>query len=135
MSSFLRNSQRMLEINNNSIPQNVVLYCKIVLHRYIRLTPLFITSIIVAKITATLLVDISVYEIFFRDDLVCPKLVFFEKYVFLSQLYIFRYWWRNLLYIHNLYPKEEICINWSWSLGCDMQFFALATVVLFIYAK
>lgn len=127
----------MYEINHNTFLQNAVLYGKMLLHRYLRLTPVFIMSILVTEIASALLVDVSVYEIFFRDDFVCPKSVFyfFKKYIFLSHLNIFRYWWRNLLYIHNLYPKEEICINWSWSLGCDMQFFAFATVLLFIYAK
>ena len=43
-----------------------------------------------------------------------------------------KYWWTNLLYISNLYPKtiQEECISWTWYLSNDMQFFVLAPIVI-----
>uniref|UniRef100_A0A1A9WWG1 Nose resistant-to-fluoxetine protein N-terminal domain-containing protein n=1 Tax=Glossina brevipalpis TaxID=37001 RepID=A0A1A9WWG1_9MUSC len=49
--------------------------------------------------------------------------------------YLSNYWWRNLLFIQNLFDYDDICVNWSWSLACEMQFFVLASVLLFTYTK
>lgn len=46
-----------------------------------------------------------------------------------------RFWWRNLLYINNLFSHDELCMNWTWSMACEMQFFLAFTFILFIYAK
>uniref|UniRef100_A0A1A9ZAU2 Nose resistant-to-fluoxetine protein N-terminal domain-containing protein n=1 Tax=Glossina pallidipes TaxID=7398 RepID=A0A1A9ZAU2_GLOPL len=51
----------------------------------------------------------------------------------LTRRYLSNYWWRNLLFIQNLFEYNDICINWSWSLACEMQFFLLASVLLFTY--
>lgn len=80
----------MYEINHNTFLQNAVLYGKMLLHRYLRLTPVFIMSILVTEIASALLVDVSVYEIFFRDDFVCPKSVFyFLKNIFFYHILTF----------------------------------------------
>lgn len=62
--------------------------------------------------------DISVYHINERFDEMCSS-----------------YWWRNLLFIQNLFDHRDMCATWSWSLACEMQFFILANVLLFLYAK
>ena len=43
-----------------------------------------------------------------------------------------KYWWTNLLYINNLYPWKltDGCLQWSWYLSNDMQFFVLAPIVI-----
>lgn len=46
-----------------------------------------------------------------------------------------RYWWRNLLLIHNLFDSDSLCANWSWSVACEMQFFTLFTLGFVLYAK
>lgn len=46
-----------------------------------------------------------------------------------------RYWWRNLFYINNLFEHDDLCMNWTWSMACEMQFFLVFTIILFIYAK
>ncbi|XP_055307401.1 O-acyltransferase like protein-like, partial [Sitodiplosis mosellana] len=38
-------------------------------------------------------------------------------------------------YIQNVFNSEEMCLIWSWSLACEMQFTILSTALLFIYAK
>lgn len=25
-----------------------------------------------------------------------------------------RFWWRNIIFIQNLFPLEEMCMSWSW---------------------
>lgn len=62
--------------------------------------------------------DISVYHINERFDEMCSS-----------------HWWRNLLFIQNLFDHRDMCATWSWSLACEMQFFILANVLLFLYAK
>ncbi|XP_074616380.1 nose resistant to fluoxetine protein 6-like [Acropora palmata] len=44
------------------------------------------------------------------------------------------YWWTNLLYINNFYPTSlnEVCLNWSWYLANDMQFYVISPVLLLL---
>lgn len=46
-----------------------------------------------------------------------------------------RHWWRNLLFVQNLYPNKEMCCNWTWSLGCDMQFHIMAMLLLYMHTR
>lgn len=62
--------------------------------------------------------DVSLFHIHERYDKTCSK-----------------YWWRNLLFIQNLYHQDELCLNWTWSLACEMQFYFVALTLLFLYAK
>ncbi|CAC5392295.1 unnamed protein product [Mytilus coruscus] len=40
-------------------------------------------------------------------------------------------WYYNLLYINNFFDdKENQCMQWSWYLACDMQFFALSPLII-----
>lgn len=57
------------------------------LHRYIRLTPVFIVSMLSSEIISSLLDSSSVYELSVRDDLNCRKLVLNKK-----QLNLFFNW-------------------------------------------
>ena len=43
-----------------------------------------------------------------------------------------KYWWTNLLYINNFYPWKlsEECLNWSWYLANDMQFFIISPLII-----
>lgn len=45
-----------------------------------------------------------------------------------------KYWWTNLLYINNFYPKKmsEECLGWSWYLANDMQFYVAAPFILLL---
>ncbi|XP_071493571.1 nose resistant to fluoxetine protein 6-like [Diadema antillarum] len=48
------------------------------------------------------------------------------------------YWWTNLLYINNFYPKNASsgCIYWAWYLANDMQFYLISPVILIaLYRK
>lgn len=45
------------------------------------------------------------------------------------------YWWRNLLFIQNLFLHKELCMNWSWTLANEMQFFVICTFIYVAYCK
>lgn len=49
--------------------------------------------------------------------------------------YICRYWWRNVLYINNLYSMDDMCMTWSWYLSVDFQCFIISTILLNLYRK
>eukprot|EP00794_Sanderia_malayensis_P018808 gene18808-20704_t len=44
------------------------------------------------------------------------------------------YWWTNLLYINNFYPKKlaDECLGWGWYLANDMQFFIISPLIIYI---
>ncbi|CAG5095629.1 Similar to nrf-6: Nose resistant to fluoxetine protein 6 (Caenorhabditis elegans) [Cotesia congregata] len=43
-----------------------------------------------------------------------------------------KYWWRNALFINNLFPWNELCMTWSWYVPCDIQFFIIGTFLLLL---
>ncbi|CAO1351397.1 unnamed protein product [Diamesa serratosioi] len=114
---FLKSS-RINEIQNNTLLQNMKLYGKMLLQRYIRLTPVYLVVLFIVEISMVVLKDTSLFMMGERDDLMCQQ-----------------YWWRNLLYIQNLFDFEVMCGTWFWSLACEMQFYVLTTIGLMIYAK
>lgn len=48
-----------------------------------------------------------------------------------------RYWWTNLLYINNFYPKvyADQCVPWTWYLANDMQFFIVGVIITVVFHK
>lgn len=46
-----------------------------------------------------------------------------------------QFWWRNLLMIQNLFPKDEICMTWSWYVAADFQLFIAASILLALSVK
>ncbi|KAK2548052.1 Nose resistant to fluoxetine protein 6 [Acropora cervicornis] len=46
-----------------------------------------------------------------------------------------KYWWTNLLYINNFYPTslDDECLDWSWYLANDMQFYIISPLILFLW--
>ncbi|XP_043244571.1 uncharacterized protein LOC122393052 [Amphibalanus amphitrite] len=40
------------------------------------------------------------------------------------------YWWRNLLYVNNLFDPQELCLGQTWYLANDMQMFIASPIVL-----
>lgn len=47
-----------------------------------------------------------------------------------------KYWWTNLFYINNFYPKyDEQCMYWSWFLANDMQFYIVAPAILYAFYR
>uniref|UniRef100_A0A8D8FJ14 Nose resistant to fluoxetine protein 6 n=1 Tax=Culex pipiens TaxID=7175 RepID=A0A8D8FJ14_CULPI len=58
----------------------------------------------------------------------------YEKSVFtpgiMDHITCNKYWWRNILYINNWYPFNEMCMIWSWYLANDMQLYVVAIILL-----
>ncbi|XP_037071390.1 O-acyltransferase like protein-like [Pollicipes pollicipes] len=47
-----------------------------------------------------------------------------------------KYWWKNPVYINNLYESDNMCLGQTWYLANDMQIFVLSPIVplpLYIY--
>ncbi|XP_055312462.1 O-acyltransferase like protein-like [Sitodiplosis mosellana] len=116
--NFLLNQSKLNEIKNNNLLQNLKLFGKQMLNRYIRLTPMYLIVIGCVEIITLRLVETSPFWIHDRNDVNCSE-----------------FWWRNLLYIQNFFSLEKMGVNWSWYLACEMQFTILSTALLFIYAK
>uniref|UniRef100_A0A0A1WML0 Nose resistant to fluoxetine protein 6 n=1 Tax=Zeugodacus cucurbitae TaxID=28588 RepID=A0A0A1WML0_ZEUCU len=116
--NFMRNAKQMQTIRNNSHLQNVKHFFKLLFHRYLRLGPLYLVMMGTVDLFYAYIADVSVYHISERFDEKCTQ-----------------YWWRNLLFIQNFFSHNDMCLNWTWSLACEMQYYVLATILLFIYAK
>jgi len=42
-------------------------------------------------------------------------------------------WWTNILFVTNFVNIDTGCINWTWYLANDMQFFLLLPFIVFIF--
>ncbi|XP_014602889.1 PREDICTED: LOW QUALITY PROTEIN: nose resistant to fluoxetine protein 6-like [Polistes canadensis] len=93
----------------------IKLYFLILLKRFLRLTPTYMIVIGLLEINATWYSKISVFYMIERPHETCSK-----------------YWWRNLLYIQNLFNSQEMCMSWSWYLADDMQFFVISSFLLLL---
>ncbi|OWF42953.1 nose resistant to fluoxetine protein 6-like [Mizuhopecten yessoensis] len=82
-------------------------------HRFWRLTPAYMM---------VLFVNVSLAR-YWGDGPLWPKDGF-------EQNYCEDTWWRNLLYINNMYDFGGMCMSWSWYLANDMQFFVLSPLML-----
>ncbi|XP_065367677.1 nose resistant to fluoxetine protein 6-like [Calliphora vicina] len=116
--NFLRNAEKMEIIRKNSFVQNTKQFFKMFFHRYLRLGPLYLVVMAVVDLLFAYISKVSVYHINERFDENCAN-----------------YWWRNILFIQNLFDHKDMCLNWTWSLACEMQYFVIATILLFTYAK
>ncbi|CAI6365150.1 unnamed protein product [Macrosiphum euphorbiae] len=45
------------------------------------------------------------------------------------------YWWTNLLFISNFVDVKYQCLIMSWYLSCDIQFFVIGVIVVYVYTK
>lgn len=46
-----------------------------------------------------------------------------------------KYWWTNFLFISNLIDANYNCLIVSWYISCDVQFFIIGVVLVYIYTK
>ncbi|KAF5292693.1 hypothetical protein FQA39_LY13905 [Lamprigera yunnana] len=99
----------------------VILYAKVreflamFTHRYLRLTPVYLVTILFGDVLFTYYRQSSSLNVSEQPDINCSK-----------------YWWRNALYINNLFPRSEMCLSWSWYLSADTQFFMVSTFLLIL---
>ncbi|KAJ8020507.1 Nose resistant to fluoxetine protein 6 [Holothuria leucospilota] len=90
------------------------------MHRYCRLTPVYMLSI---GVWVSLLVHLEegpyIRDYYQRNRDTCAT-----------------YWWTNLLYINNFFsfPTKQ-CMPWSWYLANDWQFFFISPLFLVLLSK
>lgn len=87
-------------------------------YRVVRLTPAYGFVIGLNEIALRYTHDRSVFEPAIFDHITCDL-----------------FWWRNLLYINNLYPQREMCMVWSWYMANDTQFYVVGIILLLISVK
>ncbi|XP_061401258.1 uncharacterized protein LOC133337009 [Musca vetustissima] len=116
--NFFRNAKKVETIRNNTFYQNAKQFLKMTFHRYLRLVPLYLVVMAAVDLLFAYIGKVSVYDIHDKFDENCAN-----------------YWWRNIFFIQNLFEHRDMCVNWTWSLACEMQYFLLATALLFIYTK
>ncbi|XP_060877768.1 O-acyltransferase like protein-like [Metopolophium dirhodum] len=46
-----------------------------------------------------------------------------------------KYWWTNLLFISNFIDAKYECLIVSWYISCDVQFFIVGVVLVYVYTK
>ena len=86
--------------------------------RYININVSFCVILLIATTIAAYLNDTSQFLMHENMEGNCKK-----------------YWWRNLLFIQNLFPFEEFCMSWSWHAAADFQLFALCSILIAIKFK
>lgn len=89
-----------------------------IVKRYIRLTPAYLVVILLSILNFNWYDKVSLYAMSENESSLCTK-----------------YWWRNLLYIHNFYEFDNMCLSWSWYLSNDMQFFIFGSFLLILSTK
>ncbi|XP_068629079.1 nose resistant to fluoxetine protein 6-like [Battus philenor] len=88
------------------------------MYRIVRLTPAYAFVIGVNELALRYTHDRTVFEPAIFDHITCDL-----------------FWWRNLLYINNLYPQKEMCMVWSWYMANDTQFYVVGIILLLISVK
>ncbi|XP_024885390.1 nose resistant to fluoxetine protein 6-like [Temnothorax curvispinosus] len=86
-----------------------------VIKRFIRLTPAYMMVLAITQLSWAWFDKTSQFYIYEKSHETCAK-----------------YWWRNILYINNLFEVDAMCMNWSWYLANDMQFYVIATALLIL---
>ncbi|KAG5322560.1 NRF6 protein, partial [Pseudoatta argentina] len=86
-----------------------------IIKRYIRLTPTYIIMIGIVQLNSAWYDKTSQFYVEERPHETCAK-----------------YWWRNVLYINNLFNHNTMCLSWSWYLSSDMQFFIIGLALLIL---
>lgn len=94
-------------------------------HRYWRLTPIYALTLMFFTTIYTLLITGPLAWIGTDQD----------GPIYSTTNDCRKYWWTNLLYINNFYPKygsETNCMGWGWYLANDMQFYMVLSPIIII---
>ncbi|XP_054732314.1 nose resistant to fluoxetine protein 6-like [Anastrepha obliqua] len=116
--SVLHKKKQIERIRQSSFIQNIKEIVKIVSRRYLRLAPLYYVMICASYLTLQYLDNTRG---FYLTGVMAEKCE--------------HYWWRNVLFIHNLFEHREMCLVWTWYLSCEMQYSIVLTILLTIHAK
>ncbi|XP_069696029.1 nose resistant to fluoxetine protein 6-like [Periplaneta americana] len=93
--------------------ENIAKFFTLIFYRFVRLTPAYLFVLGLVEVAMRHLQSSSVFEPKIMDQLNCDS-----------------YWWRNALYINNLFPRREMCMVWSWYMANDTQFYVLGVLLL-----
>ncbi|XP_059622679.1 O-acyltransferase like protein-like [Phlebotomus argentipes] len=115
--NFLRRDTLHRQIQENSLADNAKLLVRFILHRYLRLAPVILISSILSRMVFLYLDSVNALPMGFCPGVEC------------------KYWYRNMLFVQNFYPIQDMCNRWSWHLACDMQLYGIFMLILFIQAK
>ncbi|XP_067204228.1 nose resistant to fluoxetine protein 6-like [Linepithema humile] len=86
-----------------------------IIKRFIRLTPAYMMMIGITQLNWSWYDKTSQFYMSDKLHELCAK-----------------YWWRNLLYINNLFDFNTMCMSWTWYLAIDMQFYIIGVVLLIL---
>ncbi|KAM9959014.1 hypothetical protein ACTFIR_000065 [Dictyostelium discoideum] len=106
-----------IQKERTTIGQSIKFWILYVIHRVVRLIPLYYFLIFFSMWVMPLMGSGPIYyqfETFAKDQ--CSN-----------------YWWTNILFINNFYLDE--CYGVSWYLANDMQFFLLTPFIIVLYRK
>ena len=95
------------------------------IHRILRLTPVYIFVLFTYWFLTVHLADGPVWQ-----QTVGTSSVFYKSCE--------KYWWTNVLFINNIFPRNHIniCMPWTWYLANDMQFYILApTIIVALFSR
>ncbi|CAH0691218.1 unnamed protein product [Chilo suppressalis] len=87
-------------------------------YRVVRLTPAYAFVIGITEISFRYIYNQAVFDPAVPDHITCDL-----------------FWWRNVLYINNLYPHREMCMVWSWYMANDTQFYVVGIILLLLSVK
>jgi len=100
---------------------NLKFWCMYIVHRIIRLSPLFIYVLFFFMYIGPIIGTGPMYYLY--DSVVNPM--------------CHDYWWTNILYINNLTTvMSKECLSWTWYLANDFQFYVfVAPLIIVAYRK
>ncbi|XP_012934636.1 nose resistant to fluoxetine protein 6 [Aplysia californica] len=110
MSGLLVTYLTLTEMSRSDGRVNWVLFY---VHRYLRLTPVYMICLAIWAATAP----------YWSDG------PFFSQQGF-EKDYCEDSWWGNLLYVQNLVKFPSSCFKWGWYLAVDMQFFLVSPLII-----
>ncbi|XP_015175156.1 PREDICTED: nose resistant to fluoxetine protein 6 isoform X2 [Polistes dominula] len=113
--TYLKNTIGKDKYKSYNYLNTIKSYFLIILKRFLRLTPTYMIIIGLLEINSMWYSKTSLFYMTERPHETCRK-----------------YWWRNLLYIQNLFNSQEMCMSWSWYLADDMQFFVIISFLLLL---
>ncbi|KAL3279091.1 hypothetical protein HHI36_016605 [Cryptolaemus montrouzieri] len=113
--AYLFYKSKKLNEQNVNYSRKISEFLIMCFHRFVRLTPAYFIVILLCDVVFTYIRRTSSLEISENLDELCSK-----------------YWWRNVLYLNNLFPRSEMCLSWSWYLSLDTQCFMIAAFLLIV---
>lgn len=113
---FYKSKKKIMEENKPLRPELLLneLFMN-VFNRFLRLTPAYGVVLLSANVLYTFAEKNAVLRTSEDVGGICDQ-----------------YWWRNLIYINNFFPRTEMCLSWSYYLSNDMQMFTVSMAIVLL---